>query len=171
MATGDDDSNTRAGAGDVMLQRPRVRVAAFVAAADRVLLVQQHRSAEAAGPAYWLLPGGGVHGGETLAEAAVREVAEETGVRVQPGPPIALVESISPDPGYPKHVIHVVLRATWPSSAPSDDLASTDPHILAVRFVEAGELDGLQLRPPLTAHLRRWLGDPPSTFEYVGRLW
>ena len=33
---------------------------------------------------YWTLPGGGVEAGETGAEAAVREVFEETGLRVRP---------------------------------------------------------------------------------------
>lgn len=33
---------------------------------------------------YWTLPGGGVEAGETLAEAAEREVFEETGLRVRP---------------------------------------------------------------------------------------
>ncbi|MCX5386878.1 NUDIX domain-containing protein [Streptomyces sp. NBC_00083] len=39
------------------------------------------------------LPGGGVELGESLAAAAVREVAEETGLRVVPGPVVTVRES------------------------------------------------------------------------------
>ncbi|MFB6286869.1 MAG: NUDIX domain-containing protein [Candidatus Bipolaricaulia bacterium] len=41
----------------------------------------------------WLTPGGTVQPGEFLREAVVREVHEETGVRVAPDRPQALVES------------------------------------------------------------------------------
>jgi 8-oxo-dGTP pyrophosphatase MutT (NUDIX family) len=44
---------------------------------ERVLLFS---SADGAGRTWWFTPGGGVHRGETVAAAAVRELSEETGI-------------------------------------------------------------------------------------------
>ncbi|WP_081687118.1 NUDIX domain-containing protein [Glycomyces tenuis] len=49
---------------------------------DHVLFIG--RSATAERPAGWLLPGGGIDPGESMAEAAARELFEETGLRVAP---------------------------------------------------------------------------------------
>ena len=43
---------------------------------ERVLLFS---SADGAGGTWWFTPGGGVHRGETVHQAAVRELSEETG--------------------------------------------------------------------------------------------
>jgi len=63
---------------------PRPRTAArifLIDEADRVLLVHQRLDLDRL-DSHWIAPGGGLEDGETLVEAAVREVYEETGLRV-----------------------------------------------------------------------------------------
>jgi len=60
-----------------MTPRPEVCVGAIAVDAERLLLVRRGHG-PAAGE--WSVPGGRVERGETLAEAVVRELAEETGL-------------------------------------------------------------------------------------------
>lgn len=55
--------------------RPEVCVGAIAVAEDRLLLVRRGRGP---GAGVWSVPGGRVEVGETLAEAVIRELAEET---------------------------------------------------------------------------------------------
>ena len=48
---------------------------------SRILLVHRGKTAVQAG--MWAIPGGGIHTGETLDQAVIREVAEETGYSVR----------------------------------------------------------------------------------------
>jgi 8-oxo-dGTP diphosphatase len=57
--------------------RPEVCVGAIAVSEDRLLLVRRGHG-PAAGT--WSVPGGRVEAGETLAEAVLRELAEETGL-------------------------------------------------------------------------------------------
>jgi len=59
--------------------RPEVAVGAVVVRDDRLLVV---RRGHGPGAGEWSVPGGRVEGGETLHEAVVREVWEETGLEV-----------------------------------------------------------------------------------------
>lgn len=70
---------------------PVLGVSALVVEEDQLLLVRRERD-----PArgMWALPGGHVEMGETLAEAVVREVAEETGLEGVAGELVGLAELI-----------------------------------------------------------------------------
>ena len=64
----------------------RVRPAARILILDRQDRLLLFRFSYSAGPLsgveYWGVPGGGVEKGETVAEAALRELFEETGLRI-----------------------------------------------------------------------------------------
>jgi 8-oxo-dGTP diphosphatase len=77
-----------------MTGRPEVAVGAVVIEDERLLLIKRDRPP---GLGKWSVPGGRVEGGETLAEAVVREVAEETGLEVLCGALVGWKESIDAD--------------------------------------------------------------------------
>ena len=76
------------------MDRPEVCVGAVAVDADRLLLVRRGRG-PAAGE--WSVPGGRVEAGETLAEAVVRELLEETGVEGVCGSLLGWVERFGDD--------------------------------------------------------------------------
>jgi 8-oxo-dGTP pyrophosphatase MutT (NUDIX family) len=61
--------------------RPTARVL-LVNRLDEVFLINTHFDPELGLEPRWLTPGGGVDSGETVREAAVRELFEETGIKI-----------------------------------------------------------------------------------------
>jgi 8-oxo-dGTP diphosphatase len=74
--------------------RPIVGVGAVVIDAGRVLLVLRRQPPL---QGHWSLPGGAVEVGETLAAAVQREVYEETGLVVEVGPLVEVLDRIHTD--------------------------------------------------------------------------
>ena len=81
------------------MRRRRSASLLIIEPAGRVLLVRfVFKKGALAGEDYWATPGGGVEEGETFEQAAIRELREETGIRV---------ESVGPQVGQREFVLQL----------------------------------------------------------------
>ena len=77
----------------------------------------------------WSIPGGGLHHGERLEDAARREVREETGVAIRVGGLIGVFEAVpGADPEIDRHVVMIDYWAEWEAGEPvaGDDAAAAE---------------------------------------------
>ncbi|HEX6954448.1 MAG TPA: NUDIX domain-containing protein [Agromyces sp.] len=116
----------------------------------RVLLVRRARDPQRG---RWSVPGGRVEPGESLEQAAAREVLEETGLRVELAGELWSVR-IPAGPGREYQVHDFAATVAGGDLAPGDDAAD-------VRWVAPAELHSLRLTDHLTDHLRRAGVVPP----------
>lgn len=123
----------------------RLAVGAVVLREDgAVLLIQRGRPPSVGS---WTFPGGKVEAGETLEEAVVREVLEETGLRVAP---VALVETLVLErEGYAYRISDFLCRAEQKIEPRASDDA------LAARWVLPHEIDALGLTPEVLRVIAR----------------
>ncbi|MEB3203315.1 MAG: NUDIX hydrolase [Candidatus Sericytochromatia bacterium] len=122
------------------MSNPRIRLGAVLVRDGQVLLVRHRKE----GQVYWLLPGGGLEHGESIAEGLAREVREETGFDACLERLVAIVESIAPDGS--RHIVHLIaIMVLGKEGIPTDG----DPRLDGLAWFEAGQLDNLEMRPAL----------------------
>jgi ADP-ribose pyrophosphatase YjhB (NUDIX family) len=97
--------------------RPFLAVSAAIVRDGRVLIVRRNNP-----PAHGLytLPGGVVETGETLREAVVREIDEETGIAIEPVALAGYREAIVRDAGgaTERHFVILAFAARWLAGEP-----------------------------------------------------
>ena len=135
---------------------PVPAVGALVVHDGAVLLVRRGR---APSRGVWAVPGGRVELGETLAEAAEREVHEETGVRVRAGEPVWSFDSVVRDAEgrITFHYVIVDLLADYVAGEPR---ARDDA--LEARWARPEDFPGLTVSPPTLELLDRIGFLPPA---------
>jgi len=139
----------------------RVRVAALMIHDGRVVVVR-HRAGSST---YHLLPGGGVSYRETLEEAVVREVLEETGFEARIGRLLFVNDTI--DPHGSRHVVNITFSAEIVGGAVTD--SPIDGNVEGVEFIDPGRLSDLDLRPPMAEAIAAHLNGEHSE-AYLGSL-
>ena len=126
------------------MDQPQIAVGAIVVHDGALLMVQR---AQDPGRGLWSLPGGRVEKGELLASALAREVREETGIDVEVGALVGILE-VPGDLHYVilDHQATVVGDATLAAGGDAGD----------ARWVPLDEVESLDLTPRFMETMRAW---------------
>ena len=144
-----------------VLNKIRIRVAGIIIEDGRLLFVSHKKNDQV----YWLLPGGGVHYGESLEEALRREILEELNVDVHVGAPEIICDSIDPSGG--RHVVNICFIADRISGEYS---VGKEKRLYGYDFFDEKSIRDLEIYPPIKNELRDMLKGVKSK-SYLGRLW
>jgi ADP-ribose pyrophosphatase YjhB (NUDIX family) len=128
----------------VPAEKERQRIAAYGVVRDdedRLLLARAAPLLTLRGR--WFLPGGGVQHGESPADSLQREIAEESGLTVVPGPLLDVLSDIRTIPdGTSLHTVRLIYEvASWHGSLRPEVDGTTD----AVAWFSLPEARGLPL--------------------------
>ena len=127
-------------------ERPYLAVSAAIIRDGHVLIARRARGASLG---IFTLPGGVVESGETLHEAVVREVSEETGIAIEPLALAGHREYISRDEAgrVQRHFVILCYAARWISGEGTPQLEE----LSELRWIRPAELAGLKTTEGLAA--------------------
>lgn len=144
------------------MQSHRISAGAIVEFAGRLLLVHHVRPGRYD---FWVSPGGGVKEGESLEEAAAREVSEETGLQAKVGKLLYIEDLSSPECRF--------VKFWFAAEVISGEINTTHPEAKAEHIIEAAWLTPTELKDKVvfpSVLLGRYAEDKASGFPGVLRL-
>jgi ADP-ribose pyrophosphatase YjhB (NUDIX family) len=114
----------------------------------------------------WALPGGGHDIGERISDTAVREVEEETGIKVEVDSIVGLYTDpehvLAYDDGEVRQQFSICFRAH-----PVGGSLRTSSESKEVRWVDPANLDDLDIHPSMRLRIQHGL-DPSRHEPYIG---
>ena len=128
---------------------PKERAGVLVVRSGRLALIERWKN----GRHYWVVPGGGVEAGETIAQAAQREAEEELGVPVELGALRVRLDHCKADGS---------IQRQWyfDASVSTDDIRIVGPEadrmdasIYRAVWVDLAEIDAAAVLPSVVATL------------------
>lgn len=124
----------------------RIRVGVLIWRDGEVLLVRHEKG----GHSYWLVPGGGVDPGETMAESGARELLEETGYSVDVGRLLLICEAIDPKSDG-RHIVNIIYAGIVRGGTLT--VGVDDKALREARWHPLEVLTQLEMYPPIGAEL------------------
>ena len=146
-------------------ERPIVGVLAIVMRGDRVLVV---RRANPPMLGRWGFPGGVLELGETVAQGAMRELEEETGVKAEAAGPLTVIDTIDRDreDRVRYHYTLVAVIGHWQSGeGKAGDDADEVAWLTRAEIVEQGLPTAPALLPLLDLARSRGQFEPPPSVD------
>lgn len=141
----------------------KVRAAVILMEMDKILLVKHSKG----GKDYWVLPGGGVEKGESLIEAAIREIKEETNLEIKVKKLVFISEAIPSD--RHRHVIDFFFTG----EILSGEIKMGEEDILKdIKFFPISELSEISFYPDIREELREGYDSGFSEpTRFLGNRW
>ena len=137
-------------------EAPIVAVGAIILQGSRIVLV---RRGNAPSPGLWTFPGGAIELGEPIHEAVRREVLEETGLLVEVGEVLTVIDHVVPgEQGRPRYHYVIIDFLARPVGGTLQAGSDVD----AACWASLADLEGLEMTDKAGQIARRLLADLDS---------